>query len=204
MLTKARVRIENEYSECTANAHSRSWQQLSALSPRITPAISHRGTKLGWVQQSTLPQVKEDILPKTIPTSASTRDAEIMQNMRYSSKFFKTPAWLTEIYWQHTVYALFTAAAGLFQQPGQSAQAYSSTLTLPLHKYSKCLQREMCCNAWSWKRDQYPPVDYLTHCPCALPCAHLPQTDGSNWLHASVWLVLFNLLIKLILLIKSY
>lgn len=135
--------------------HSKCSQQVLTTGVSSVPQnnSSHQSqgyqTRMSAAEHSSLPQVKEDILPKTIPTSASTRDAEIMQNMRYSSKFFKTPAWLTEIYWQHTVYALFTAAAGLFQQPGQSAQAYSSTLTLPLHKYSKCLQREMCCNAWS-------------------------------------------------------
>lgn len=202
MLTKERVR----HWEWVQLAHSSSWQQLSALSPRITPAISHRGTKPGLVQQSTLLCLTlRRMYHSSHPNNCKHKRCRSYAQYMVIKQIFKTLAWLTETYWQHTVNPLFIAAAGLFQHPGQSAQAYSSTLTLTLHKYTKCLQTGMCCNAWSWTQGLQVPTGGLSQCcPSALPYAHLPQTDGSNWLHASLWLISVNSLIKLTLLIKAY
>lgn len=179
MLTKARIR----HWEWVQLVHTKCTQQLLTTAVSSVPwnNSSHQSQRhqirMNAAEHSSLPHAKEDVLPKTIPTSASTRDAEVMHNMRYPS-IFKMPAWLTETYWQHTVHPLFTAAAGVFQHPGQSAQAYSSTVTLPLDKYTKCLQTAaMCCNAWSWRQDLQVPTSGLSHLLsfCTAMCSPSPN-----------------------------
>lgn len=75
--------------------HSKCSQQVLTTAVSSVPQnnSSHQSqgyqTRMSAAEHSSLPQVKEDIPPKTIPTSASTRDAAIMHNTRDSSKFLK-------------------------------------------------------------------------------------------------------------------